>query len=364
MHVQLLGGFGVEVGGRQVDAGQWRLRKARTVVKLLALEPTQRLHREYLLDLLWPDLAPPAAANNLHQALHAARRALAGADADGLLELRDNVVALRAGGLVEVDAARFRAQAQAALDGGDLDGLCAADTSYPGELLPEDPYEPWTRGPREELHALHRDVLVRLSDRLRAAGRLAEAEAALDRALARDPMHEPALRVLLRVLAEQGRRSTALLRYERARDDLRSAYGTDPDPETRRLYRDLLVGSASTDAAEPGDSLAARRHNLLPAVTSFVGRERELAQVHRLLQRTQLLTLTGPGGAGKTRLARQTAHGAAGTMQDGAWLVDLVPVGTGTWSRTRWPSRWVSRRPPGGIRCARSPSSCPAAGCC
>src|SRR6266536_2795502 len=328
MHVQLLGGFGVEVGGRQVDAGQWRLRKARTVVKLLALEPTQRLHREYLLDLLWPDLAPPAAANNLHQALHAARRA------------------------------------QAALDGGDLDGLCAADTSYPGELLPEDPYEPWTRGPREELHALHRDVLVRLSDRLRAAGRLAEAEAALDRALARDPMHEPALRVLLRVLAEQGRRSTALLRYERARDDLRSAYGTDPDPETRRLYRDLLVGSASTDAAEPGDSLAARRHNLLPAVTSFVGRERELAQVHRLLQRTQLLTLTGPGGAGKTRLARQTAHGAAGTMQDGAWLVDLVPVGTGTWSRTRWPSRWVSRRPPGGIRCARSPSSCPAAGCC
>ena len=255
------------------------------MVKLLALEPTQRLHREYLLDLLWPDLAPPAAANNLHQALHAARRALAGADADGLLELRDNVVALRAGGLVEVDAARFRAQAQAALDGGDLDGLCAADTSYPGELLPEDPYEPWTRGPREELHALHRDVLVRLGDRLRAAGRLAEAEAALDRALARDPMHEPALRVLLRVLAEQGRRSTALLRYERARDDLRSAYGTGTDPETRRLYRDLLVGSASTDAAEPGDSLAARRHNLLPAVTSFVGRERELAQVHRLLQR-------------------------------------------------------------------------------
>src|SRR6266496_4481704 len=167
MHVQLLGGFGVEVGGRQVDAGQWRLRKARTVVKLLALEPTQRLHREYLLDLLWPDLAPPAAANNLHQALHAARRALAGADADGLLELRDNVVALRAGGLVEVDAARFRAQAQAALDGGDLDGLCAADTSYPGELLPEDPYEPWTRGPRRsEEHTSElqsrRDLVCRL----------------------------------------------------------------------------------------------------------------------------------------------------------------------------------------------------------
>jgi DNA-binding SARP family transcriptional activator len=78
MRVQLLGGFGVEVGARRVEAARWRLRKARTVVKLLTLEPTQRLHREHLLHLLWPDLPPPAAANNLHQALHAARRALAG----------------------------------------------------------------------------------------------------------------------------------------------------------------------------------------------------------------------------------------------------------------------------------------------
>src|SRR5205823_6939136 len=84
MRVQLLGGFGVEVGGRRVDTGRWRLRKARTVVKLLTLEPSQRLHREYLLDLLWPDLPPAAAANNLHQALHAARRALAGERSDGL----------------------------------------------------------------------------------------------------------------------------------------------------------------------------------------------------------------------------------------------------------------------------------------
>jgi len=106
MRVQLLGGFGVEVDGQRVDAARWRPRKARTVVKLLALEPDQRLHREYLLDLLWPGLPPPAAANNLHQALHVARRALIGEGADGLLELRDQVVVLRADGPVEVDAAR------------------------------------------------------------------------------------------------------------------------------------------------------------------------------------------------------------------------------------------------------------------
>src|SRR6266568_3953405 len=225
MRVQLLGGFGVEVGGRRVDAERWRLRKARTVVKLLALEPTQRLHREHLLDLLWPDLPPPAAANNLHQVLHAARRALAGEATNGLLELRDHVVLLRADGLVDVDVARFRELAGAAAGSDDLDGLRAADAAYLGELLPEDRYETWARAPREELHGLHRDVLVRLGDRSRAAGRLVEAEATLERALARDPLHEPALRSLLRTLAEQGRRSAALMRYERARDDLRAAYG-------------------------------------------------------------------------------------------------------------------------------------------
>jgi DNA-binding SARP family transcriptional activator len=99
MRVQLLGAFGVEVGGKRVDPARWRLRKARTVLKLLALEPGQRLHREYLLNLLWPDLPPRAAANNLHQALYVARRALAGEGAegaDGLLELRDHVVVLSA----------------------------------------------------------------------------------------------------------------------------------------------------------------------------------------------------------------------------------------------------------------------------
>ena len=251
MRVQLLGGFGVEVDGRTVDPSRWRLTKARTVVKLLALDPAQRLHREYLLDLLWPDLSPSAAANNLHQALHAGRRALAGDGTDGLLELRDQVVVLRASGLVDVDAALFRTQAEAALDSGDLDELRAAHAAYDGELLPDDRYESWVRGPRDELHALHREVLVRLGDRARSEGSLTEAESALELALQADPLHEPALRSLMRVLAAEGRRSAALQRYERARDDLRSAYGSDPDPETRQLYRELLVGSADTGPAEP-----------------------------------------------------------------------------------------------------------------
>jgi predicted ATPase len=118
-----------------------------------------------------------------------------------------------------------------------------------------------------------------------------------------------------------GRRSEALERYEQLRRDLRAAYGTDPDPETRRLYRDLLTGSLEVE--EPPD---VRRHNLVPALTSFVGREREMADVRRLLSRGRLLTLTGVGGAGKTRLAEEVARRLLDAYPDGVWVADLVPV--------------------------------------
>src|SRR5437870_13272416 len=76
LQIHLLGGFQVIVGGRGVTEDEWRLRKARSLVKLLALAPGHRLHREQVMDALWPELGPEAAANNLRKALHVARRAL------------------------------------------------------------------------------------------------------------------------------------------------------------------------------------------------------------------------------------------------------------------------------------------------
>ena len=95
--IKLLGGFAATRGGEPVDPSAWRLRKGRELVKLLALAPGHRLHREQLMDALWPDLDPAAAANNLHQVVHVARRAL-GAEA---IELRDELLTLRAS--VDVD---------------------------------------------------------------------------------------------------------------------------------------------------------------------------------------------------------------------------------------------------------------------
>jgi DNA-binding SARP family transcriptional activator len=96
VRIRLLGGFDVTVAGRPVAAAAWRLRKAKTLVKLLALAGGHRMHREALVAVLWPDRDGEAAANNLHQALYVARRALGGASG-GLFTLRDGVVLLSDG---------------------------------------------------------------------------------------------------------------------------------------------------------------------------------------------------------------------------------------------------------------------------
>jgi predicted ATPase/DNA-binding SARP family transcriptional activator len=343
VQIRLLGEFNVDRDGTPVHAREWRLRKARTLVKLLALAPDQRMHRDVLLDVLWPGRPVASAVNNLHQAAHVARRVLAGdGPHGGLLELHDDLVVLRAGGPVEVDVRRFERLTRLARAGGDLPGLRAAVAAYTGDLLPEDRFEPWAVRRREELRELLCELLVDLAARVAAAadagrpgdgpagagGYEAEAVAALQRALAIDGLHEGAVRGLMRRLAAAGRRPQALARYERLRDDLRANYGSDPDPRTRRLYRDLL-----TDDRGDADGRTGRpprpgppRHNLAPPLTSFVGRQREIAEVHRLLAPGGLLTLTGVGGAGKTRLAEEAARRLLGSCRDGVWFADLARV--------------------------------------
>src|SRR3954449_4911955 len=111
MQIRLFGAFEARVGDEVVPEGAWRLRKAKSLVKLLALAPERRVHRERATELLWPERAPGAAANNFHQALYVARRATeaAGAEASAVLPLRDDMLALFPGGRVEVDVDAFEA---------------------------------------------------------------------------------------------------------------------------------------------------------------------------------------------------------------------------------------------------------------
>src|SRR3954470_18986923 len=154
--IQLLGSFAVTVDGVKIEAGRWRLRKAKSLVAMLALAPGQRRHREYVLDRLWPDLEPMAAARNLHQTLYVARRAVAGVGPrPGLLSIRDEQVALDSAGPVEVDVLQFELLAKKALATGDVAELRAAADLYSGDLLPDLPDADWVTARRDELRETH-----------------------------------------------------------------------------------------------------------------------------------------------------------------------------------------------------------------
>src|SRR4051812_36066534 len=295
LDVRLLGGFAVQVDGAEVPDDAWRLRKARALVKLLALAPGHRMHREQVYELLWPGKEDARSLNNnLHQAVYAARRAFdsAGADGAAILALRDDVLSLN--GDVTVDAVALESAIAAARADGSAAAYEQALAGADGELLPEDRYEDWTTQPRDALRELVTTAHLELAAMQELPDDAAEV---LQRALALDPLHERATRLLMRAYADAGRRQRALEAFEHLRGALRDAYAADPDEETRRLYRELL--SAGGDHGSP-----------LPLplpLTTFIGRERELGEVARLLDRTRLLTITGPGGSGKTRLALEAA---------------------------------------------------------
>jgi predicted ATPase/DNA-binding SARP family transcriptional activator len=331
LRIQLLGAFAVQVDGIAAEAGQWRLRKAKVLVAMLALAPGQRRHREQVLDRLWPDLELAAAARNLHQTLYVARRTLAGlgAASDGLLTIRDEQVVLDAAGPVDVDVLEFEQSAADALKTADGASLRAAADMYSGDLLPDLPDADWLTARRDEVRETHREILVRLASSVRQRAP-EEALVILTRALDSDPLHEGAVRALMVVLAEMGRRSEALARYERLVDDLLDAFGTDPDAQTVAVFRELLTGSPAEGRPKQRAGATDEKGEIgyLPRpLTSLIGRERELVDVERLIDRARLLTLTGAGGCGKTRLALETARRARPAYSDGVWFVDLAAVG-------------------------------------
>jgi predicted ATPase len=153
--ITLLGGFGASVDGEPVADNAWRLRKARDLVKLLALAPGRRLHREQVMDALWRERGPNSAANNLYQAVHAARRAI-GAEA---IVVREELLSL----VAETDVDEFERAAVDARRHGTPAAYRAALAAYSDELLPENRYEDWAIDRREALARLHAELSEELA---------------------------------------------------------------------------------------------------------------------------------------------------------------------------------------------------------
>jgi predicted ATPase/DNA-binding SARP family transcriptional activator len=332
LRVYLLGRFEVSVGARAIPEDQWRLRKAASVVKLLAMSRDHILHREQIMDLLWPDLGARAEANNLHQALHIARRTLEPkVTTYRYLPRRGERLTLSQEDPAWVDADAFERAAKEARGSRRPTAYMEALDLYSGDLLPHDRYEEWTQRRREELRRTYLDLLFERAKVLEERDAFDEPVASLQEILSREPAHEEAHVKLMRVYARAGQRYSALRQYEHLRKTLRLELGTEPHAASRYVYEEILDGNALASApTSPGRPSEMSKHNLPGSLTSFVGREREKEEVERLVSTTRLLTLTGAGGPGKTRLAQEVARDLTDAYPDGVWHVELAPVADGS----------------------------------
>ncbi len=317
--IYLLGGFRVACAARSVADQAWRQRKAGALIKLLALARGHRLHREQLMEALWPGQVPAAAANSLYQVIHAARRALDSVDEAGgrCLQFEDEHLCLCPDAPLWIDAEAFDALALVARRSSEPAAYDAALALYAGDLLPDDLYAEWADGRRTGLRLSYLSLLMSLARLQETAGQNASAIATLQRVLAAEPAHEAAHRALMRLHCLAGDRQQALRQYQVLREALRREVDAEPDAASQALFREIASGRGVDTtgweaprlpaAAAPAPPVATRRHNLPQPLSSFIGREDARAEVQHLLCTSRLLTLTGPGGCGKSRLALAVA---------------------------------------------------------
>jgi DNA-binding SARP family transcriptional activator/tetratricopeptide (TPR) repeat protein len=306
LHLELLGGFSAHFeGGRPLVLP---MRKAQALLAFLAL-PAGRVHsREKLTALLWGETSALRARQSFRQALVTLRRALAPAQPAALV-VRGDTIALDPGAVV-VDVADLEA---AVADGGAA-ALTHAGQLYCGDLLDGfsldvPTFDDWRAAECERLRELMLDGLARLlSEQLRTEAPGAAIQTAL-RMLAIDPLQEAVHRTQMRLLVHLGRRAAALQQYQVCVGWLKRELSTEPEEETRRLYREILrsAGASSPDAMESEPPAAA----LIGAVdVRLIGRAAQLEALQAALARMldtggRVVLVTGGAGIGKTRLIQE-----------------------------------------------------------
>jgi predicted ATPase/DNA-binding SARP family transcriptional activator len=293
--------------------------RLRALLIALALEPGHVVPKATLIDWIWGESPPSDAANALQRLVSRLRRALP----DGLVEGQTGGYRLR----VEpdaVDAVRFER----------LVGQARHEEGLRRVWLLREALALWRGAAMQDVglqESAAFDAAVTRLERLRltamedrfdtevSLGRGVGVVAELTDAVASHPLRERLVAALMRALVAAGRDTEALLVYERTREALADALGVDPSPELSALHVALLRG-------ELGRREEVRKTNVRAELTSFVGRDADVAVVRELVAEHRLTTLIGPGGSGKTRLATETARTLLDDLPDGAWLVELAAI--------------------------------------
>lgn len=327
LEMRLFGPAEIRVGHQPLS--HLRSRKGLWLLTLLALRKNRNVDRDWIAGTFWPDCDEAHARCNLRQSLHDLRQAL-GSEAWRLTSDEPRTLRLDLGG-VYVDALEF----DVAIDRGDHSSLAEAVQLYRGPLL-EDCSEEWALEGRryreqavmEALEALASDAARRQENGL--------AVERLRRALQIDPYREDLQRALMNALASDGSPAAAMVAYRDYRALLGRELMGEPAEETASLFRRLkqearVRAKPSVDSqrrpARPQSRASTAPPRSLPIpLTALIGREEEVRHVVSLAARARLITLTGTGGVGKTRLAIRVAEELDSDYRDGVVFVDLAPL--------------------------------------
>jgi DNA-binding SARP family transcriptional activator len=335
LSIRLLGPFQVTLEDQPV-AG-FETAKARALLAYLAAEPDRPHRREALAEMLWSDRPEGAARANLRHALLTLRKAIgdhaaAHTERQGppFLAVTRDAIQLNVDGEVWVDVAAFARSAAQGMLGvrPNLGQLEAAVSLYRGPFLADlslrdsAAFEEWALLRREEFSRQALDVLHRLAECHERFGEVGRALAYARRQLELEPWDEKAQRQAMRLLALDGQRDAALAQYQACVRVLAQELDVEPEEATTELYACIRDGGElpAPDVLVP--------HNLPAQLAPFVGRERELAEIVQRLAdpACRLLSLVGPGGSGKTRLAIEAARAQLDAYKHGVYFCALAPL--------------------------------------
>jgi predicted ATPase/DNA-binding SARP family transcriptional activator len=334
--LHLFGSPHIKLDGKPIDI---RRRKAIALIAYLAM--TGQSHsRDALATLFWSELDQSRARAGLRRALTALRKALG----ESFLDVDRETVGLNRDADIWLDVAEFQDRlAECRTHGHPEDVVCPdclsllaeaaalyCDDFLTGFTLPDSPgFDEWQFFQSEGLRSKLASVLKRLARAHSSRGEFDQAIAYARRWLVLDPLHEPAHRHLMALYAQSGQRSAALRQYGECERVLREELGVSPEVETVQLYEAVEENrELPVPAVRVSPQPIVRKHNLPVQLTPFVGREEALAVIKDRLQDRdcRLLTLIGPGGSGKTRLALEAAAAQLDNCAHGVFFVSLAPL--------------------------------------
>ena len=330
--ITLFGSFQVMLGGRPVSG--FVSKKAQALLAYLAVEADRPHQREELADLLWPDYPESSARMNLRNVLANLRRVIGDRQASPpFLEITRQAIQFNRASNFQLDVSLFTqltavsSPAQLAIE-----QVEEAVVRYQGPFLAgfsladSPPFEEWTILRREQFGRQVSDLLRHLAGYYEQQGGYGQALSHARRWVTLDPWQEEAHRQVMKHLAHIGQRSEALAQYQTCRRVLAKELGVEPTDETTGLYEQIRDGNLGREAGR--QDLSSPPHNLPLPLTPLIGREVELAELTELFidPDLRLVTLVGPGGIGKTRLAVEIAAAQKQQFNHGVFLVSLAPL--------------------------------------